>query len=156
MGTLQVSADSAGAYPSTGLYGQLEITGLSNTAQRLALGYNTSNNAGYIQAILNASAFEPLLLNPSGGVVGVGTVAPAYSLDVSKGVGFSGTARFFDQTAVTGTTLVTITPGAAQTAASTILAVGGVASFASINNTSASFLFNGHTCTIVATVVTCP
>jgi hypothetical protein len=40
-------------------------------------------------------------------------------------VGLTGTARFFDQTATTGATLVTITPGAAQTSASVTLANGG-------------------------------
>ena len=59
------------------------------------------------------------------GNVGIGTLVPIYSLDVSRGVGLTGTARFYDATASTGTTLVTITPGAAQTAASVTLANAG-------------------------------
>jgi hypothetical protein len=91
----------------------------------------------------------PLALQPLGGTVGIGMTNPLYSLDVSKGVGLSGTARFFDQTASTGATLVTITPGAAQTSASTILSVGGVASVIGLT-------FNGHACSLVANVMTCP
>jgi hypothetical protein len=60
------------------------------------------------------------------GNVGIGITAPAYSLDVSRGVGLTGTARFFDQTATTGTTLVTITPGAGQTSASVTQKNGGL------------------------------
>jgi hypothetical protein len=85
----------------------------------------------------------------------IGSDFCGWALCVESGVGKNGTALFQDVTATTGATLVTITPGASQTAASTILSVGGVASFASINNTASSFLFNGKTCTIVATVVTC-
>lgn len=72
--------------------------------------------------------------------VGVGLAAAptAYSLDVSKGVGLTGTARFFDQTATTGSTLVTITPGAAQSAASTVLSLGGIIKFAGTNSTGAT------------------
>ena len=82
------------------------------------------------------------------GNVGIGTTSPTYRLDVA-GSGASGTARFYDQTASTGATLVTITPGAAQTSASTILSVGGVASVVGLT-------FNGHACSLVAGVVTCP
>src|ERR1035437_2004674 len=38
------------------------------------------------------------------GNIGIGTTNPVYSLDVSRGVGLTGTARFFDQTASTGST----------------------------------------------------
>lgn len=80
-------------------------------------------------AVLGGGAGNPPVssttLNDAAGKIGIGTVSTAYSLDVSKGVGLTGTARFFDQTATTGSTLVTITPGAAQTSASTLLSVGG-------------------------------
>lgn len=88
------------------------------------------------------------------GQVAIGGVTAAYSLDVSKGVGLTGTARFFDQTATTGTTLVTITPGAAQTAASVTLANGGSETIAGTlavsgsKTTSPSFQSLGTTYTL--------
>ena len=67
------------------------------------------------------------------GNVGIGTTTPVYGLDVAKS-GASGTARFYDQTATTGATGVTITRGAAQTGASTLLSVNGVVAFTGDNN----------------------
>ncbi len=85
------------------------------------------------------------------GNLGIGLVAATYlySLDVSRGVGLTGTARFFDQTATTGSTLVTITPGAAQTAASTLLTIGGVMKFGGTNSTAAVAGVIGATCPAV-------
>ena len=107
--------------------------------------FNTSAG-GTIEFRINNSS--QLFMSPAG-LIGIQTNSPTYSLDVSKGVGLSGTARFFDQTATTGSTLVTITPGAAQTSASTILDVQGVAAVVGLT-------FNGHACSLVANVVTCP
>jgi len=71
-----------------------------------------------------------------------------YRLDVNKSSS-SGTLRVFDQTASTGSTLVTITPGAAQTAASTVLSLGGVAKFGGTNTTAAVAGIIGTTCPAV-------
>ena len=88
------------------------------------------------------------------GKVGIATTSPAYGLDVANGVGLSGTARFYDQTATTGATLVTITAGASQTVASTVLSVGGVVKFAGTNSTgSGSALLGANS---PATVVSAP
>ena len=48
-----------------------------------------------------------------GGNVGIGTATPTYLLDVAKS-GASGTARFYDQTATTGSTLAVIRAGVGQ------------------------------------------
>jgi hypothetical protein len=73
------------------------------------------------------------------GNVGIGTTAPAYSLDVSGGYGLTGTARFYDQkNGVNSATLVTITAGAAQTVASTVLTVGGVIKLGGTNSTGST------------------
>jgi hypothetical protein len=61
----------------------------------------------------------------------------------------AGNVVIYNQTASTGSTLLTITPGAAQTSASTVLSVGAVASVIGLT-------FNGHACSLVANVMTCP
>jgi hypothetical protein len=52
----------------------------------LQLGYATLSGVdwvGIINAIKNTSTAAPLLLNPSGGYVGVGTTTPSYNFDVN-------------------------------------------------------------------------
>lgn len=82
-GVVQVSGDLA-TNPVTGTYAQLEIVGVTNSAKRLSLGFDTTNNVGHIQALENAVAFRTLNLqrggagvivgNPTGGDKGAGTL----------------------------------------------------------------------------------
>ena len=99
------------------------------------------------------SVFTDIIINTgvvhvfkAGGNVGIAMVAPAYSLDVSRGVGLTGTARFFDQTASTGATLVTITPGAGQSTSSLVLDIQALARFGGSNSTAAVAGLIGTTC----------
>lgn len=48
---------------------QISIRGASNANQRLALGYSTSDEYGFIQAALEGTGYKSLYLNPAGGVV---------------------------------------------------------------------------------------
>ena len=89
------------------------IVGGTTTAYRLALGYNVTSNYGWIQSVYNGVAATNLILNLNGGNVGIGTASPVYGLDVARS-GASGTARFYDQTATTGSTLAVIRAGVAQ------------------------------------------
>ena len=59
---------------------QLQLAGKTNTNQSLQLGYNTTSNYGSVQSY-NAVG-QPLMLNPIGGNVGVGTTSAAATLDV--------------------------------------------------------------------------
>jgi hypothetical protein len=78
---------------ATGISGQTAITSdsteqvtirtLTNTNRQLLIGYNYTPNYGYIQAVEQGTAFRNLLLNPSGGNVGIGTTSPGYKLDVA-------------------------------------------------------------------------
>jgi hypothetical protein len=64
-------------------------------AEQLMLGYNTTADNGYIQAVHQGTAYTSLLLNSLGGSVGIGTTSPANKLDVngSLAVGtYAGTA----------------------------------------------------------------
>lgn len=76
------------AYPTTGVYGQLEVTGKTTPTHRLAIGYNSTDNCGFIQSVHDATAYKPLLLNPSGGNVGIGTTSPGYLLTVAGVLAF--------------------------------------------------------------------
>jgi hypothetical protein len=62
--------------------GQILIEGASNTAQQLQIVYDTAADLGYIQAVHQGVAFEPLVLNPNGGNVGIGMTNPATRLHV--------------------------------------------------------------------------
>jgi len=63
---------------------QLNIRGNTDTNKRLLIGYNTTSNSGSLQAYSAAAATTNLLLNPSGGNVGIGTTAPIAALHIVK------------------------------------------------------------------------
>src|SRR5215471_2554324 len=63
--------------------GQFRISGQSNSARRLSLGYDTSANVGAIQSGEANVQFTTLVLNPQGGSVGIGTAAPDQKLSVN-------------------------------------------------------------------------
>lgn len=63
---------------------QLSIRGNADPNKRLNLGFNTTSNLGAIQSWSAASVAGSLLLNPSGGNVGINTTtAPTVALDVN-------------------------------------------------------------------------
>jgi trimeric autotransporter adhesin len=55
---------------------QLRISGASDANMQLNLGFDTTNNRGVIQAGQANVAFKDLLLNPSGGNLGIGISSP--------------------------------------------------------------------------------
>ena len=87
--TLHIQADknygNGGASASSADL-QLMISG-TNTNQRLVLGYDTTDNYGVIQALERGTAYRSLLLNPSGGNVGIGasTVDEMLHIEASSG-----------------------------------------------------------------------
>ncbi len=62
---------------------QIVIRGPSSSTSRLNLGYDTTNGFGFIEALNQGLAWQNLTLQPSGGLVGIGTTSPAYPLDVN-------------------------------------------------------------------------
>src|SRR6185369_15223527 len=63
--------------------GQILITDTANTNRNLRFGYDSALEAGWIQASKIGTNFEPLLLNPNGANVGIGTTAPTDLLSVN-------------------------------------------------------------------------
>jgi hypothetical protein len=80
--TVQGDASTSVAFADNGV-GQLIIRGNTDTTKRLALGIDTTNNIGVIQAQKYGTAYYNLTLNPSGGDVGIGTASPAAKLQVN-------------------------------------------------------------------------
>ena len=70
---------------------QLSIRGNSDTNKRLLVGFDTTNNRSTLQSYAAASTAGPLLLNPSGGLVGIGTSSPAANLTVEGSISATGT-----------------------------------------------------------------
>jgi hypothetical protein len=62
---------------------QVQIEGATAPNKRLRLGYDTTNNLGYIQATEIGVGNKNLSLNPAGGNVGIGTTTPAGPLYVA-------------------------------------------------------------------------
>ena len=69
---------------------QLSIRGNVDTNERLQIGFDTTNNRSTLQSYAAASTTAPLLLNPSGGLVGIGTSSPSASLTVEGSISATG------------------------------------------------------------------
>ena len=84
---LTVTADDTFAQDSSG---QIVIRGSSNNSEKLSIGFDTTSNYGYIQAIEAGVAPRSLALNPFNGNVGIGTSSPTEKLDINGGAVIKG------------------------------------------------------------------
>jgi hypothetical protein len=73
---------------------QLSIRGDSYNNERLLVGFDTTNNRSTLQCYTTASTTGPLLLNPSGGLVGIGTSAPSARLSVEGSISATGAGGY--------------------------------------------------------------
>jgi hypothetical protein len=76
---LTVSGDDG--VPSD-LAGMIAGVAQSNSNQRIHLGYSTTGDYGWMEAVKVGSNLMPLCLQPRGGNVGIGTSSPGYKLQV--------------------------------------------------------------------------
>ena len=78
---LQVSTDSA-SYGETSA--PFTIRGVTDSNKILALGFHTTDNVGWIQSTQYGTAVKPLVLQPLGGNVGIGTTSPTSPLQIQS------------------------------------------------------------------------
>jgi hypothetical protein len=71
-----------GSYPATGT---LSIHDSANTDRVVALGYDPTLEAGYIQAAKAYVGYKPLLLNPNGGNLAINTTGALAPLSIGDG-----------------------------------------------------------------------
>jgi hypothetical protein len=94
------------AYNNTSNY-NFRFSDPTDTNKTLWGGYDTSIDAGFIQATLVGTTHKNLSLNPNGGNVGIGTTSPSSKLHV-KGVGSYDGNVFADNSSTTGGGLFSI------------------------------------------------
>ena len=70
----------------------LIVAQVAATAKRIALGYDTTIDSGYIQSVDSGSGSRPLLLNANNGFVGIGKTNPTATLDVNGTIRFGAAA----------------------------------------------------------------
>ena len=66
-----------------GSFGQFTVQGSTNVNKLLSFGFNTATDVGFIQAMVNGTSYNNLLLNARGGNVGIGITAPTSRLHVT-------------------------------------------------------------------------
>ena len=60
--------------------GQFRAVGSTSAAKMINVGYHTTNNYGFISALIAGTGYSALSLQPNGGNVGIGTTSPGCKL----------------------------------------------------------------------------
>ncbi len=80
---VQSDANTSGAPQNS----QLLVSGTTNPGKRLSIAYNTSSNYAEMQSQAYSGTYTPILLNPNGGDIGIGTTDPkGYKLAVNGNI----------------------------------------------------------------------
>lgn len=88
-----------GAY-SPSATGQLFVGGI-DTNKRIMIGYDTTNNKGFIEAINYGTAYSDLLLNPYSATVGIRTTSPLSDAALDVGGSTKVNAAIYPRVAIT-------------------------------------------------------
>jgi hypothetical protein len=78
---LHIAKDNSNA--ASGVTAALAISGLTSYTKRVEIGYDTTQDSGYIQANDQGTAYKALALNPAGGNVGIGVTSPQAKLHIT-------------------------------------------------------------------------
>ncbi len=62
--------------------GQFRAVGSTSAAKMINVGYHTTNNYGFISALIAGTGYSALSLQPNGGNVGIGTTSPTAKFQV--------------------------------------------------------------------------
>lgn len=76
---------------------KISLRDATTTLKQMYLGYDGINNYGLIQSIWDTNSYTPIILQPSGGNVGIGTITPQSALDVNGTYSKSGVNLFLDK-----------------------------------------------------------
>jgi hypothetical protein len=122
LSTIQTSLDDSATAPA-----QFVVTGGTNPFKQLLIGFNTTLNYGSIQATQLFDTDKPLLLNPTGGAVGLGSTTPAAKLSVNGGAHIGGDTDPGDNNLlVDGTIAGTDTTQSTSTTTGAVKTAGGL------------------------------
>jgi hypothetical protein len=90
IGTTVPGASTSLNVAGMGLFTGGTINPGDGTAAGVEVGYNTSLGYGFVQAVQTSVAWEPLVLQPGSGNVGIGTTSPLFSLQVNGNGSYAG------------------------------------------------------------------
>lgn len=88
LGKFHVAGDVS-ALPTTGVYGQLEVSGSSSVSPTMRLAMGVLGSYAFIQSVQNGSAFRALALNPQGGNVAIGATTGTAKLTIIASTGYN-------------------------------------------------------------------
>ena len=114
----------------------LIVAQVAATAKRIALGYDTTIDSGYIQSVDSGSGSRPLLLNANNGFVGIGKTNPTATLDVNGTIRFGAAAM----SPAAGKVLTSDASGNATWQAFTSGATGPAGSVRTVTCTAGSYV----------------
>jgi len=84
--TRELDVAASVTHSTAGLTSQIALRSPTSPSNKLNLGYDTTSNYGFIEAVNESTAWQNLALQPSGGNVGIGAVAPNGKLTIVNNV----------------------------------------------------------------------
>jgi len=100
-------------HSSVGVTSQLSVYGTADSTQKLNIGYDTTSNYGFLEAVDESTAWQTLHLQPSGGTVGINVFGGGNGLTVGGHIDVlaAGSITYFESANVASATTVTLAAG---------------------------------------------